>query len=36
MNKILPTDWDPTKQTWAAVQRRYCGEFRYEGVLNRL
>ena len=35
-NKILPTDWDPVARTWAAVTGRYCGEFRYEGVLNRL
>ena len=33
---VKATDWDPVTGTWAAVKGQYCGEFRYEGVINRL
>ena len=33
---IMPTDWDKAAATWAAPTGRYCGEWRYEGILNRL
>jgi len=33
---LQPTAWDHALGTWGKVQRRYCGEFRYEGVKNRL
>lgn len=32
----MPTDWDPATGTWGEVTGSYCGEFRYEGVINRL
>lgn len=32
----MPTDWDSKLETWAPVTGNYCGEFRYEGVINRL
>jgi hypothetical protein len=35
-NVIMPTDWDSNARTWAAPSGDYCGEFRYEGVINRL
>ena len=33
---IMPTDWDSKARTWAEPRGRYCGEWRYEGVINRL
>ena len=33
---IMPTDWDSRQRTWAEPRGRYCGEWRYEGVINRL
>jgi len=33
---IWPTDWDHEAKTWAKPTGQYCGEFRYEGVINRL
>ena len=33
---ILPTDWDHEAKTWAYPTGKYCGEWRYEGVINRL
>ena len=33
---VKATEWDHSARTWGEVQRRYCGEFRYEGVINRL
>lgn len=35
-NVIMPTDWDDDELTWAKPTGRYCGEFRFEGVINRL
>lgn len=35
-NIVEPTSWDPVAMTWAEVSRSYCGQFRYEGGLNRL
>ena len=31
-----PTDWDYNIETWAKPSGRYCGENRYQGVINRL
>ena len=33
---IMHTDWDHEAKTWAKPKGRFCGEFRYEGVINRL
>lgn len=33
---IMPTDWDSSAKTWAAPTGKYCGEWRFEGVINRL
>jgi hypothetical protein len=35
-NVIMPTDWDSRDRTWAEPKGKYCGEWRYEGVINRL
>lgn len=35
-NPINPTDWDSAEKTWGAVTGSFCGEWRYEGVINRL
>lgn len=35
-NVILPTEWDAQSRTWAEPVGAYCGEWRYEGVVNRL
>ena len=35
-NAILPTDWDHNIGSWAEPTGQYCGEWRYEGVINRL
>ena len=32
----IPTDWDYNEETWARPTGRYCGENRFEGVINRL
>jgi len=32
----MPTDWDSKARTWAAPTGKYCGEWRFEGVINRL
>ena len=32
----IPTDWDHEAKTWHEVTGRYCGENRFEGVINRL
>jgi hypothetical protein len=32
----MPTDWDEKAKTWAKPTGKYCGEFRFEGVINRL
>lgn len=34
--KVWHTDWDDTALTWAKPTGKFCGEFRYEGVINRL
>ena len=31
-----PTPWDHETATWKAVSGTLCGEWRYEGVINRL
>ena len=33
---IQPTDWDHAAGTWAAPAGTRCGQWRYEGVINRL
>ena len=35
-NEVQATSWDPVARTWAAPSGTYCGEFRYEGVINQL
>ena len=34
--EIKPTDWDHAARTWRAPSGAFCGEWRYEGVVNRL
>lgn len=33
---VIPTDWDKTIERWAEPTGRYCGEYRFEGVINQL
>ena len=33
---VMHTDWDHSIKTWAKPTGKFCGEFRYEGVINRL
>ena len=30
----IPTDWDHSIETWAVPTGRYCGENRFQGVVN--
>jgi len=30
----IPTDWDYDLETWAVPTGKYCGENRYQGVVN--
>ena len=32
----IPTDWDHDAKTWGKPTGQYCGENRFEGVINRL
>jgi len=32
----IPTDWDYNLETWAVPTGKYCGENRFEGVINKL
>jgi hypothetical protein len=32
----MHTDWDNSILSWAQPTGAYCGEFRFEGVINRL
>ena len=36
MKPLMHTDWNNKAKTWARPKGAYCGEFRYEGVINRL
>lgn len=33
---LSATPWDDVEKTWEKPTGKYCGEFRYEGVVNRL
>lgn len=32
----IPTDWDYEREEWGKPSGRYCGENRFQGVINRL
>lgn len=33
---LPPTDWDYNEERWARPTGRYCGENRFEGLINQL